>query len=143
MAYYTALIDEWKTLPGKTTDEKLAAVNALTVQVAAQGIALVTPSQILNAIVFADLELLTQLQIAQLTLLLSGGSVDASKGSSIRVGIQSFFGGKTQTLANLTELFAAADQPVTAPWWPTPVDQGGGGLSGPVSETDLKIAGLS
>lgn len=116
MAYYDALSNQWKTLSG-TTDEKLAQINALTVQVASQGVAMVTPSQILNAIVFADLALLTQLQISQLTLLLSGGSVDASKGSSIRAGIQSFFSGKTQTLANLTALFSMADQPVSIPWW--------------------------
>src|ERR1035437_891413 len=115
MAYYTALAAEWALLTPGTTAAKLAQLNALTVAIAAQK-AIISPSQILNAVVFADLAALTQLQVTQLTLLLQGGTVDASAGTSIRLGIQTLFAGKTQTLANLGALVAPFDSP-TAPWW--------------------------
>lgn len=140
MAYYDALIAKWGTLSG-TTAQKLAAINSATVQTAAQGTAVVTPSQVLNAIVFADLAALTQLQVAQLTLLLSGSMIDASKGSSIRTGIQALFAGKATTLANLAALVAPADTPLLMPWWKVPVAQGGGGLNYPVLDSDLTAAG--
>lgn len=140
MSYYDALVTKWGTLSG-TTAAKLSVINALTVQTAAQGSVVVIPSQIINAIVFADLAALTQLQVSQLTLLLAGGSVDASKGSSIRAGIQALFAGKTQTLNNLAALVAPSDAPVTLPWWQATVAQGGGGLSSPVNDADLKSAG--
>ncbi len=141
MAYYTALIAKWATLTPGTTAEKLTQINALTVQTAAQGVAQVTPSQVLNAIVSADFLALTQIQLVQLTLLMSGGSIDASKGSSIRASAQAIFAGKTTTLNNLAALFAAPDAPVLAPWWSAPVAQGGGGLMSPVNLGDLAAAG--
>lgn len=140
MAYYDALVTKWGTLSG-TTAAKLSQINASTVPVAAQGIANVTPSQILNAIVFADFAGLTQLQVSQLTLLLAGGLVDVSKNSSIRTGVQALFAGKTATLANLAALVAPFDLPLTISWWQATAAQGGGGLSSPVSLDDLKTAG--
>lgn len=140
MAYYDALVTKWGTLSG-TTAAKLTAVNALTVQIAANGKAILPPSKIINAIVFADLVALTQLQISQLTLLLQDQNVDASVNTPIRLGIQALFSGKTTTLANLGALVAPFDAPVTIPWWQATVAQGGGGLSGPVSQPDLTAAG--
>lgn len=125
MAYYTALITAWNgatqpptgvtgaPLTGLTTAQKLAAVNAWTV-VSAQK-AILSPSQILNSIVFADLAALTQLQVTQLTLLLQGSTVDASAGTPIRAGIQALFAGKATTLANLSALVAPYDN-ATALW---------------------------
>jgi hypothetical protein len=127
MAYYTALITAWNgatqpptgvtgtALTGLTTANKLIAVNGWTVVGTAQH-AILTPSQILNAVVFADLAGLTQLQVSQLTLLLQGAQVDASVGTPIRLGIQALFAGKTTTLANLGALVAPFDSPVV-PWW--------------------------
>lgn len=128
MADYAALRTQWGGLSG-TTDQKLATVNALMVQTAAAGIAQLTPSQILNAIVFADLGALTQLQLLQLTLLLQGNLIDVSKGTVIRAALQTLFAGKTTTLANLAALVATADQPLTIPWWqsngfPEPIGRG-------------------
>lgn len=140
MAYYDALIAKWGTLSG-TTQSKLDQINALTVTLPATK-ALLTPSSILNACVFADLAGLTQLQVLQLTLLLSGSLVDASAGTPIRLGIQTLFSGKTTTLQNLAALVAPYDSP-TALWWQATVAQGGGGLSSPVSQADLSAAGLS
>lgn len=126
MAYYDLMIAKWATLTG-TTDQKLATLNAATAPGPAVS-AMLTPSQILNAIVFADLAALTQLQVSQLALLLSGGTVDASPGTSIRLGIQALFQGKTATLTALAALVAPFDSP-TIPWWqannyPRPFDMG-------------------
>lgn len=139
MAYYDALIAKWATLTPGTTAAKLAQLNALTVTGAAIP-ARISPSQILNAIVFADLAALTQLQVTQLTLLLSGTDVDASPGTSIRTGIQALFSGKTQTLTQLGALVAPYDSP-PIPWWQGTVAQGGGELRGPVALSDLAAAG--
>lgn len=132
MAYYDAMITKWASLAG-TTEQKLAALNAATVPGPAQR-AILEPSSILNAIVFADLAALTQLQVTQLTLLLQGSAVDASAGTSIRAGIQALFSGKAATLANLGALVAPYDNPVI-PWWRA------NGYSGPFSNADLAAAG--
>jgi hypothetical protein len=137
MAYYDALIAKWATLNPGTIAQKLAQINGLTVQTAAAGSAILTPSQIINAIVFTDLATLTQLQLLQLTLLLSGGSVDASKGTPIRVGIQALFAGKTQTLTNLAVLVASADAPTVIPWWQS------AGYQRPFDLGDVAAAGLN
>jgi hypothetical protein len=139
MAYYTALIAKWATLTPGTTAAKLAQINAITVA-GPPGKAILAPSQILNSIVFADLAALTQLQVSQLTLLLAGSQVDASVGSSIRLGIQALFAGKTTTLANLSALVTPLDT-TTIPWWQATIAQGGGALNSPVSLDDLVAAG--
>jgi hypothetical protein len=141
MAYYDALISKWSTLTPGTTAAKLAQINALTVPAPAVR-AILTPSSILNAIVFADLAALTQLQVTQLTLLLQGDLVDASPGTSIRTGIQALFAGKAATLNALGALVAPFDNP-TMPWWQASVAQNGGGLVAPVQPSDLTQAGLS
>lgn len=133
MAYYDALVAKWATLSPGSTAQKLAAINAATVAGAPQR-AVLAPSQILNAIAFADLAALTQLQVTQLTLLLAGSSVDASAGTSIRAGIQALFSGKTATLANPGTLVAPFDNPVV-PWWQA------NGYTGPFSNADLVAAG--
>jgi uncharacterized protein (DUF697 family) len=140
MAYYDALVAKWSTLTPGTTAAKLAQLNAMTVTTSVPGKALLSPSAILNAIVFADLVALTQLQVSQLTLLLSGDTVDVSTGTSIRAGLVALFAGKTTTLANLAALVASIDAPVV-PWWQATVAQGGGELRGPVALSDLLAAG--
>lgn len=144
MAYYTALINEWNTVttnnPGWSAAQKMSYINSLTVSAPQK--AILTPSSILNACVFSDLAALTQLQVSQLALLLAGSNVDASAGTSIRLGIQTLFSGKTQTLSNLAALVAPYDN-ATIPWWEATVAQGGGGLNSHVDVGDLAAAGLS
>lgn len=140
MAYYDALIAKWATLTPGTTAAKLAQINAITVAGTAIK-ATLSPSRILNAIVFADLAALTQLQVTQLTLLLQGDSVDASTGTSIRTGIQALFSGKATTLANLGALVAPYDTP-SIPWATAAIAQNGGGLVAMVQPSDLIQAGL-
>lgn len=139
MAYYDALITKWATLMPGTTAAKLAQINALTVPKGSPNPAILTPSQILNACVSADIAALTTAQITLLTLLLQGGTVDASSGTTVRAGIVAIFTGKP-SLTNLAALVAPFDSP-TIPWWQAAVAQGGGGLSGPVSGGDLAGAG--
>lgn len=136
---YDALIAKWATLNG-TTQAKLDAINALTVPTGVPTKITLAPSAILNAIVFADLAALTQLQVSQLTLLLQGEQVDVSVGSTIRTGIVALFAGKATTLAALGALVAKADIP-TLPWWQASVAQNGGGLTSPVGMNDLIMAG--
>jgi hypothetical protein len=139
MAYYDALQAKWLTLTPGTTAQKVVQINGLLVTLPAIQ-AILSPSAILNAVVFADLAALTQLQVGQLTLLVAGSSVDASAGTSIRAGIQALFAGKATTLANLAALVAPFDAP-TIPWWQATVAQGGGGLSSRVGPSDLTAAG--
>lgn len=152
MAFYDALIAAWNgatqppvgvtgaALTSLTTAQKIAAVNGWTMK-GSPTKAILAPSAILNAIVFADLAALTQLQVSQLTLLLAGTSIDASVGTSIRAGIQALFAGKTQTLANLGALVAPFDSGPTISWckangYPE-AQSGGGGLTA----IDLASAG--
>jgi hypothetical protein len=113
---YTAIKNEI-ALPAYNglTDAAIATLLMAKTVVVPAGHAILAPSQILNAVVFADLAALTQLQVSQLTLLLAGSSVDASVGTSIRAGIQALFAGKTTTLANLGALVAPFDA-TTAPF---------------------------
>jgi hypothetical protein len=136
MAYYDAFVAQWATLTPGTTSVKLAQLNAETVAATSQK-ALLQPSQILNAVVFADLAGLTQLQVSQLALLLAGSQVDASVGTSIRAGIQALFAGKTQTLANLGALVAPFDTPPAIPWWQ------GNSYPRPFTLVDCTLAGVS
>lgn len=140
MAYYDTLIAKWATLTPGTTAQKLAQINAITVTNPVAQKTVLAPSSILNAVVFADLASLTQLQVSQLTLLLQGQAVDASPGTSIRLGIQALFAGKATTLANLGALVAPFDSP-PIPWSTAPIAQNGGGLNGPVTLNDLTAAG--
>lgn len=139
MAYYDALIAKWATLTPGTTAQKLVQLNGLTVIGAAQK-AILNPSDILNAIAFADLAALTQLQVSQLTLLLAGSKIDASTGTSIRAGIQALFAGKTATLANLGALVAPFDSPNISWCQANGYPNASGGLGG-ITAVDLANAG--
>ncbi len=132
MAYYDALDTEWPTLTG-TTAQKLASINALTVPSSPQK-ALLTPSQIINAIVPVDLASLTTAQIQMLALLLSGSVIDCSVGTTIRAAAQTIFAGKATTLANLSALVSPFDN-ATIPWWQA------NGYPGPFNANDLMAAG--
>jgi uncharacterized protein (DUF697 family) len=134
LAYYDALIAKWATLTPGTTQQKLAQLNATTV--ASPQKAILAPSAILNAVVFADLASLTALQVSQLTLLLQGSQVDASAGTSIRTGIQALFSGKTTTLANLAALVAPYDNATIS--WGT-----ANGYGALITLVDVNAAGLS
>jgi hypothetical protein len=135
VAYYDALVAKWATLGAGTTAQKLTALNALTATGSPQK-AILSPSSILNAIVFADLAALTQLQVSQLTLLLAGNDIDASQGTPIRAGIQALFAGKTATLNNLGALVAPFDAP-TIPWWQS------AGYPRPFDIGDISAAGVN
>lgn len=135
MAYYDALIAKWATLTPGTTAAKLTQLSAITVA-GAPIKAVLTPSQILNACVPADIAALTPAQVTLLTLILQGSTVDASQGTTVRAAAVAIFTGKVTTLAQLGALVAPFDAPAL-PWWTT------AGLSSPVSQADLTAAGLS
>lgn len=118
-----------------TTQQKLDAVNAWTIDGPLPS-PLVTPSQILNAIVPADLASLTTAQVALLTLLLQGSTVDASNGT-IRTAVKAIFSGKTQTLQNLAALVAPLDVPTRVSWLAA------NGYASKLGLGDIEGAGLS
>jgi len=147
MAYYDALIAAWNsaTQPpagvtgtaitgGMTTAQKLAAINTWTVAVPQK--AILQPSAILNAIVPGDLAALTSTQVAFLTLMLQGNTVDASVGTTIRIAIQTIFAGKTTTLTQLGALVSPFDN-YQAPWGPV------NGYGVTITMADINGAGLS
>lgn len=132
MAYYTALINAWPNLTG-TTSQKLATLNTMTVSTASAK-AILSPSQIINAIVPADLAGLSATMVVFLTLVLQGSSVDASVGTTVRAAIQTIFAGKTTTLSQLGALVSPFDSP-TQPWWQA------NGYAQPINLNDLQVAG--
>lgn len=151
MAYYTALINAWNAgtvpvgatgtpLTGLTTANKIIAVNGWGV--ARPQPAIITPTQLLNAIVAADFAGLGVQGLSQLQIILTSSDVDISIGNQIRAILSTLFSGKTTTLANITALAAPFDN-ATVPWWSVPVASGGAGLSGPISQSDATAAGLS
>ena len=134
MAYYDALIAEWPSVPGATTQDKLANLNAMTVSSPQK--ALLSANAVFNAIALSDYIGLTQLQQAQLANLLSinsGGNIDGSSGTLVRNWFASVFAGKT-SLVNLQSLVAPFDD-ATEPWWQA------NGYSGPIGTADLALAG--
>lgn len=133
MAHYDALVALWAQGTG-TTAQKLAQVNALTVPAGAPVKALLSPSQILNACVPADIASLSPAMVTLFALLLSGSQVDASVGTTVRIGIQTIFAGKTTTLSQLGALVAPYDTP-SMPWWQA------NGYTGPFTQADLTAAG--
>ena len=117
-------------------ETKITAINGWTVPKGSANQAILEPTKILNTIKATDLAALTQLQVLQLTLLLSGNSVDASQGTNVRAGVQAIFSGKTETLQALSALVAPYDNP-SIPWWQSV------GFQSPVALGDAIAAGLS
>lgn len=149
MAYYDALIAAWNSVTqppigvvsgtaitgGMTTQQKINAVNSWLIVGVTQPM-VVSPAVILNACVASDLAALSVTQLQLLQLLLSGTSVDASNGTTLRAAIIAIFTGKP-SLTSLAALAALYDTP-HVPWW-----QFAGGLSTPVGVNDAIGAGLS
>lgn len=146
MAAHDALVAVWTTgrpagatgtnfAAGDPIATKIGAINTWRVAAGGPVAAQIEPSRILNAILAADLNALTQLQTLQLTLALSGNLVDVSQGTTIRLAIQTLFAGKTQTLSNLAALVAPYDNPTTE-WWRSV------GFESPVCVGDAVAAGL-
>lgn len=141
MAYYDALIAKWATLTPGTTAAKLAQLNAITVSGSVPTSMVATGDQIANCIDWAEFNALTparQTNILQLCAIpgkLLGGSANLSH--LLPGMIVAYFPGGGPTIVALTALAQALAQP----WWQASVANGGGGLQGPVTATDLIPAG--
>ena len=141
MAYYDALISKWATLAPGTTAAKLTAINALTITGSVPTSFYTTGDAILNCIDWAEFNALTDARQKNILAMcgvpgqLLGGSAQTSK--MVAGMIIAYFSLAGPTIAALTALAKGATQP----WWQATVAQGGGGLSGPVSGTDLVVAG--
>lgn len=123
---------------GMTTAQKIAAVNGWTVSAPQR--AILTPSQILNAILPADLESLTTAQVSLLTLVLQGSTVDGSAGTTVRTVVLAIFSGKTTTLASLAALVAPFDNAMQS--WCAANGYPFIGNVGNLSTSDAQNAGL-
>lgn len=153
MAYYTALIAAWNgvTQPpagvtgaaitgGMTTAQKIAAVNGWTITGSVPTSFFTTGNAVLNCINYTEFKALTATQQANLLGMLAvqgallGGSANTSK--MVAGMIIDMFPVAGPTVAALTALAQGIVQP-----WATAST--GGGLNGPVSQTDATAAGLS
>lgn len=141
MGHYDALIAKWATLSG-TTAGKLAAINALTVPGTPQ---LVPVWKVVTYLRENGLWLCIKASTAP------GAQTAVDYNADQRVeNIDVTLPATQAMLANLIEnSLVSAEQAaaITAmaqtslPWWSTPIDHGGGGLSSPVTEADLVNAG--
>lgn len=134
MAYYTALITEWATLPSSyTTAQKLTAVNSTTVA-STTPIPCVLPTYtIYNTIKSTDYTALTTANQGYVNTILGMGTVDASPGTQVRGVISNIFAG-TATLTALASLVAPYDAPPVS-WWKS------NGYTSPIGMSDLTAAG--
>lgn len=140
MAYYDALIAKWATLSG-TTQQKLDAINALTVTGSAEPMIIPTYS-IYNLIDPTEWGSVSANNQQIVRDIIGMGTVDASPGTPVRTRLASIFPLATfpTTRAALNALAAKYDSP-PIPWWQGTIAQGGGALNGPVVLSDLQRAG--
>jgi hypothetical protein len=135
MAYYTALITEWATLPGgDTTAQKLAAINAMTVTGIVPTSFTFTGIQLLACLNWTEFASLTAAQQTQI-LAICALSGNLPGGSSSFVGgmFVAFYVGKLTgpTIVALTALAMA----VVTPWWRS------NNYTSPINANDLVAAG--
>jgi hypothetical protein len=134
MAYYDALIAKWAQAPAGTTASKITWVNSQTLN--GHAIPMIVPTyNIYNLIVRSEFDALSAALQQSVRDILSMGTVDGSPGTQIRSRIIQIFPNGTATFTNLNNYAKAFDTP-QVPWWGVPVANGGGGLSGPVSQAD-------
>lgn len=140
MAYYDALVTKWATLSPGTTQQKLDALNALTVTGQIPTSFFTTGDKILNCLDWTEFATLTA---AQQTILIQAlcvpGQLKGGAGSFIGGMFVAFYASKLAgpTIAALTALA----QGIVTPLWQVSVAQGGLGLKGPVTANDLTAAG--
>lgn len=138
MAYYDALIAKWATLTPGTTQQKLDQINAIVVTGSVPTSFFTTGDQILNCIDSTEFLAKTAAQQNLVLQVVSvPGQLKGGAGSFIGGVFVNVFGVSGATITALTALAKAISQP----WWQATVAQGGGGLSSPVSASDLVAAG--
>jgi hypothetical protein len=154
MSYYTALIAAWNgatqpptgvsgtALTGLTTANKIIAVNGWTVTGTIPTSAFFTGDAILDCINWTEFAALTATQQLNMLTLCQSSSLRSGSASLTHIlpgMLLAYFNNTGPTIVALTALAAAQVQP----WWQVSVANGGGGLNGPVSQSDVTLAGLS
>lgn len=139
--YYDALIAHWPSVPGATTQIKLANINAELVTL--PKIPMIIPTyQIYNVMDTNEFSALSSANQQNMRDILGMGTVDLTQGGPARARMMALFGAATATRAAMSNMAKPYDTP-QIPWWQATVAQGGGGLNSPVSNEDLVAAGLS
>lgn len=143
MAYYDALVAKWATLTG-TTAQKLATVNVLTVTGPTR------PVSIVDVMAYLRQNNLW-MPIKAATAISPGAAAAVDLSTDLRATTIDFtlpvVAGMLADLVAHALLTQAQSNALTAmsnttiPWWQATVAQGGGGLSSPVSQSDLSAAG--
>ncbi len=136
MANYTALVNQWTTIPSSITltADKLTYINNLTVTGSVPTSFYLNGNQILNCINWTEFAALTAQQqsnvlaLCQIPGLILGGP--ANKSLLADGMILTYFSSVGPTLANLTALAQATIQP----WWQA------NGYTSPINNNDLAAA---
>ena len=157
--YYAALQEAWElssaaegalpdgvegtSLFGLSTDEKIVAVNAWLVTGSVPAIFPVSGADLWNCVNWTELEVLTDEQrkdVIGLCQIQGQFLVGSDKIAFATMGMfTAYFPSDGPTIAALTAIGDAQMQF----WWSVSVADGGGGLTGVVSHTDVTAAGLS
>lgn len=124
-----------------TTQQKLTNINAWTISGSIPTSITSSGATVANCINYGEFKALTATQQANILALLNsqgqllGGSTNTGK---LLVGmLLDYFGAGSTTIAALTALAVTLPQP----WWQVSTANGGGGLTSPVSGSDLVAAG--
>lgn len=143
MAYYDALVAEWATLTGTTT-QKLAAINALTVSGSIPTSFYITGNQLLNCINWVEFNALTATQQSNILSLchVPGNLLGGSGNTAFMVDgmiLAAFTNHAGPTITALTALAQATTTTwASANGYPNAQNGGGG-----ITLVDLSNAGLS
>lgn len=140
-ARWNALIAKWATLNPGTTDQKLAQLNALTVNDGP--VVMIIPTyKIYNLIDATEWLALSAVNQQNVRDILSMGQVDVSPGTNARARLTAIFPNATAPITRAALIaFANTFDAPQIPWWQASVAQGGGGLTSPVGMADLVSAG--
>ena len=154
--YYAALVEAWNSttqpptgitgaplLSTDSIEQKIAKVNEWGLLSTIPSSFRVTGSQVVDSINWAEFAGLTQAQQNNIlhTLQVPGDfAIDASRPGALLLGMMNAY--FPSTGPTISALLALASIQIRQ-WWQVPVVEGGAGLSGPISQGDTDLAGLT
>lgn len=141
MTDYTALVSKWATLTPGTTAVKLAQLNTITITGQIPTSFFITGDQILNCINYAEFKVLAAVDQGNiLAICRTPGQLLGGSGNTSFI-VDGIIIDKFPIAGPTVAALTALSKGTVTPWWQATVAQGGGGLTGPVSNADLVAAG--